>query len=431
MSQQDLFMTGIEYLPVLETVLLLSLVERYENGIIQLPEFQREYVWTPFKGRKWTNRIVSKRNVHVGIVTYQILNPKTGKHDGSVFLADGRQRIETTRDFPVDPLRFGHEFGVDMAKEYVYAFPIPHSHVWYKDHTEAMHDFQDMQLGTELTPAQYHRGAITLDLIIGKDIYWTIVEVVKSTDKLMGTRYPITSDKQSKFIRDAIALFLQYISKTDRKGFWDVSVARVDRAVKGNSVEEELVKYIKDTKLTSKMLHNEIKNFENYLSMVTAEIKAVMQSYGLGGTSVSQVVIRSFYHLALYRKNTGYASISDFKNLIKAVFDSTTRTTAKKVSTGLAITQPDGTIEITSAISLSSLSPYKRIADHYGIRFFQKKRENKNRQAAMEFHRSHKNVLANMNEDDNDVVYEPALSNMSRGAKPMDQETIDRLSNTK
>jgi len=132
-----------------------NIVDSYRRHFYLKPPHQRERVWDKDKIANWIVRLKSKIQPVGVIVTYQIDNG----FPSPIYLNDGFQRITSTMEYLDNPGKFGNTD--DEAERICRSCKMPREHRLYPDHDFALMDFQNLNLGTALTPFEFCKGVLT------------------------------------------------------------------------------------------------------------------------------------------------------------------------------------------------------------------------------------------------------------------------------
>lgn len=133
-----------------------DIVDRFRRQVLLKPPHQRDRVWDKDKNRAWVQRIQGGRQPIGAIVTYQVVNHGT---ISPVFINDGYQRISATVEYLDTPEAFGST--PTQAEMYVRSCEMPVQHRHYTSHDDALVDFQQINMGTQLTPYEFHKGTLS------------------------------------------------------------------------------------------------------------------------------------------------------------------------------------------------------------------------------------------------------------------------------
>lgn len=253
---------------------IATLIQWLENGIIQIPKHQRDFVWNEQKQKEYVNNIFQMEFLPVGvIVTYQ-LRLKNGC--GSVkYLNDGFQRTTTLRRLKSNPDQYGRS--KKEVEELINNMQIPMQHRWYDSHETAAIQFQYLNIGTAMAPYDFHKqDLVYLDNY--EQYEETINRVIKAThdcDASLCKTILKDSEGYKKGIRDVYANIYRYLSKQD-------STTAEYRSVANTKVGERSFKYKPiEIGLKKELEKVAIKEFEgqcNVLINMLYDTKALVES---------------------------------------------------------------------------------------------------------------------------------------------------------
>lgn len=294
----------------LKHVELTTIVKRFSNQRLVIPVYQRDFVWKPPQIKSWVEAIIQKDYLGT-IVTYQLL-----EDNSPIYLEDGLQRLTATMRFINNPETYGFKFGTEQAFSYCEQHEIGVAHLHYKTHQDAMNNFQGLNSGTGLIPAEIYKGELTLTEV-GNILSEKIPSILDryETNLLKNSR---ERNLRAKRDRDSYGLFLQYISETDVKSFWNTStsIAKSDKKI----VERELMTYIRENNYSIETIEAKLIDFESFIASHYVTIRTLLQELNLTGKAISPTTARWILHLNLYRKNTGTPS-NKYEQIIKYLFE--------------------------------------------------------------------------------------------------------------
>ncbi len=131
---------------------LYELVKDFEEGIIRVPSFQREFCWPLAKQEQFVRRLLDNRKPIGVIATYEL----DGDSNAIVYLNDGLQRLSTLRRLMREPNLFGLDS--ENAERVLKAFNFSLQHRNYRNHDEAAEDYKDINQGTILTAMEFFKS---------------------------------------------------------------------------------------------------------------------------------------------------------------------------------------------------------------------------------------------------------------------------------
>lgn len=387
---------------------LLGIWESWQDGLLQVPNFQRAYCWDRNQLIDWIASIIDQDSIGV-IVTYQI------NGEGIMYLADGFQRLTATDRFLRQPESYGFKIGLEQAKLYVKSMKITRQHRHWKSHRAAMLKFQKLNQGTALTPAEYYKGLLTVDNPLGTYIFEHIPGIVRAATVRLITNRQQDRRVSSTSTRDNYALLLQYISEDKRKTFWRIGGSKVDRVYKG--VEQSLAEYMETRCYTDEMLHEKLDGFERFINSQICELEQAMEQTGQRGKFCSDTFVRWFLHLSIWRKNTG-VPVGKFKEFMAAMLN--LYKTQPSISSRVEVrdSKDNGLIKSVSLQkqSISSVQVFYRAT---GIDLEASIRKSSGR-AALGYDVSHITPVSVSGEGP--TIFEPSSTNRARGAKPIGED---------
>lgn len=212
-----------------------TLIEWLDNGIIQIPKHQRDFVWSEQKQKEYVNNIFNLEFLPVGvIVTYQL---KLKNGFGSVkYLNDGFQRTTTLKRLKNSPEQYGRTS--KEVSELINNMQIPMQHRWYESHEMAALQFQYLNIGTAMAPYDFHKQDLVY-LNNYEQYEKSIDKVIKAThdcDAALCKSVAKDSEGYKKGIRDIYANIYRVLSKQD-------GMAAEYRSVGNTKVGERSFKY--------------------------------------------------------------------------------------------------------------------------------------------------------------------------------------------
>lgn len=155
MTQTTMWMSRRRYEPGDYPRNLYEIVSDFENGVIKIPTFQREFCWPQYKQEQFIKRLIDGRKPIGVIATYEL----QGDTDSFVYLNDGLQRLSTLRRLLREPNIFG--LADEEAEAVLKSFNFSVQHRNYQTHDEAAEDYKDINAGTPLTAFEYFRSDLT------------------------------------------------------------------------------------------------------------------------------------------------------------------------------------------------------------------------------------------------------------------------------
>lgn len=378
---------------------LLLLVEDYENKSLAIPPFQRNYVWDNNKGRGWIDTLEKQSGIGVFVI-YQL------ERGGTPFLADGYQRIETTRRYMKNPEEFGRSYGKDQARKNCRSLIVTVQKRIYQDHREALLAFQALNSGTSLTPFEYFKGILTID-DIGSYVYENSIRIVEASERILCRKLNSADrSRHHQFKRDCLGLFYQYASEFTGMTFWKVGTRNIEIA-NGSLLERLVFDHINGWSIVN--TENVMTNFENYIDSLRVIIYDIVKKNG--GKDMHPIIFRYLLHLGIWRKNTGrpVQKYIEFVERYISLFDK------QKSIGGTLILEKDGETPWSLNTRLNDLKDVGRLCEYLEVDFYESKARKKNIRTLPGHHESHKLPFSQYG--NGDTFAEPALINMGRGAK--------------
>lgn len=138
-------------------VSLGQLVREYQDGILRAPDHQRDaYAWSADKQESFIRRIQQNIPAIGCFLTYQLKQNDMAIGDGAIYLNDGLQRLTAVLHYYSFPEQFGRTKN-EVEKELGH-YMVTRQHRHYKNHMEAMVDFQAINQGTVLDAYEFGLG---------------------------------------------------------------------------------------------------------------------------------------------------------------------------------------------------------------------------------------------------------------------------------
>lgn len=384
-------------------VQMITMIEKLKNNEIVIPEFQRGFVWDKRKISEWGKTII--RNKAKGVlVTYQL------PPSGITYIADGRQRVEATEKFLNDPDYYGFDFDKKQAEIYVKNFEVTIQHDHYENHWEALIDFQRMNSGSNLTPNEFHKGALTLDPM-GKVIYTKAPEIINLYERRFLGR--VNRSSEGKLIRNAIISFWQY---ADNVTLITIGNAGTNRCTWDNRTNEVIVaNWIKQKLVSQPEIEKLLIDFEAFVSSHYKTISGILDDLKSPNKYIAPLLSRHFINADIWRRNTS-RPVDMYMDYVTAVLK-----LMKKMptySSRFILPGKDGG-EYPVTFHYDSITEVGTICDHLKLPFWSYKKPN-NHKAQPGCDVSHELPFSKFM--DNKTRLEPRQINRARGARPI-QET--------
>lgn len=386
------------------------LAEWLTTDRLLVPRFQRDYIWRRKKLIEWVETVIANTAVGV-IVTYQI------NGEGPFFLADGFQRLTSTVKFMKNPMAFGFPFGTAQASNYCQAFFIPVQHRHYETHEFAMVAFQNLNKGTQATPAEYHKGELCLEESgLGEELYKKIVKSVEIVEAMKLSGKGRGRNAESKALRDCLGLFYQYTTNASIVTFYNVGKIQNDKV----SIESRLRNLMENERWSAEDIKQKIKNFQTFLAGQIALFESICRETEQEGKAFSLTVVRWLFHLAIWRRNTG-RSVETYHEFLRRLFNF-----FKKYATftsRIEVDVLDSNFREVITLGLDKLGNLKALSRLFEVPLWEeKKNRRKQSNAALGYHRSHIDPFSQHGEGE--TILEPAPLNLSRGAKSIEDDLV-------
>ena len=367
-----------------------------------IPEFQRGYVWEVMKLKGWIDTILTGQAIGV-VVTYQ-LEPK-----GPTYLADGLQRLTATNRFLDNPKEYGFSFTKEEAEDLCSSFSITTQHRYYRSHHEAWEAFKNLNKGTVLTPAEFHKGELVMDYR-GKIIYDRVDGIVKPLVLPLMSGQKLNRGQEARLARDSLALFLQYITGTQRVDFWKVGSTQVGS--NKNTVERTLMDFVLSSDLSIESIEKLFQNFKGFIAEQVAEIRKVIDETGQTGKAMSPTMIRWLLHLAIWRKNAKreFVLYQEFLVMFISLFKE-----FRAFQTRFPL--PNTTPVKFASLKLSNLGDMLSLCISLNSDLYQGRIRASGKVASIGYNNSH--ILPFSKNGEGETIIEPAPRNKSRGANPI------------
>lgn len=400
-----------------QTRCVVDVIRDYIEGVIAEPHYQREFVWDMDRQKSLIDKVLKNNFVPVSITQYTLSGRPT------LFLEDGKQRITTlsrARNYPDE-----FELTSDEVASLMRSSVSVHTYE-YKDHDEAMKDFQDLNsMGTGLTPYELYRGEIE-KTDVGKQVYSQVREgVARISAQLAGTSVSKTLDMSSaknrkragQLYRGALALFHMWIAeKTD--------ICLFTNKTKDRQSQPEIRAFndIKDMTLTAAA--SKVAAFCRYLEGVAANVAEMVASRGpvQAKKRWDEQAVRAIFAAAIFVRNRKDLRHEDFEAAVKWYLDMCHYKSRWVSRFAVVIENKEQDVRM-SQLNLSWLQKAqqtqggpdlisKRIVTPEGV------------VPKAGYHKSHTRPSSS---DCRETVPENALSNMSRGRSAMTPKELQTL----
>lgn len=316
-AQMNLNMEAIYY-PEEDRVLnLWEIVDLYRRHQILKPPHQRDLVWKDIKRRNWIKRLQDRKRPCGTVVTYQL----TEGADACVYLNDGLQRISTTLEYIENPQNYGDS--VDRAEKITRACTMTLQHRLYKTPEEAVITFQEVNLGTSLTPYEFFKGTLSylpnhqgIDRALDK-LHRLMPE---TQNKLIYCRTKVQRERDHCFKRHDYLMLYRFISENKELSSYRVATKDTQQARLCPAIELMLVPMLKE------MAQSELERNIGMLSELVKRETALMETIWFdqlghpSGSGISITLYRWILECAILRRNCN-VSISAWEQFVYRLLD--------------------------------------------------------------------------------------------------------------
>lgn len=400
---------------------LYELVSKFRRGLIIKPPHQREMVWTRETKEGWINRLRAQLKPVGVILTYQIDNGEPSP----IFLNDGYQRVSTTLEYLANPELYGDT--PEMAETYTVACEMPQQHRHYVSHDGALFDFQQINLGTSLTPMEFCKGILTnipnYQVIwepILDDFHRTMAEQYK---KLERDRPSKNREVLHKYLRHNLLMITRFLSKSpqlDLKYGDNIARARISSSDTKNQdmvVEWQLRKVLENTPYEE--IKDEINKLKRIIASETSLIEAIWykQLKNPMGYGISITVYRWLLELSLWKRTTG-ASTDKWAEFIPDFLkycNGKSRFQIKNVHGEL----------VPHTLRIGKLSSLLSVCRALDSDFYQPQYPKRKKSPRLKEGYDNSHLLNVSDYGEGETIPEPSILNRARGAKPMTQAEIE------
>ena len=402
---------------------LFDLVQELRDKDLLIPEHQREAVWTKDQIAMWVERITDPMKKPIGVIsTYQIL--KNGKASPK-YLNDGRQRLYATESFLMKPEDFGHTR--DAAIKISKAYKIPVQHRLYDSHASAMKDFQLMNLGTALSPHEFHKGLLKYH---DHSTFWdaqinVFARSITDASVRLGIKQQ-TGTKAHKYARHNLALLLRWLDKDNRLGYEGISdnIVKPSRLVqkttpashkhKNTNRQSPIEELLRSTleKISISDLESEVELLCGFINNRTALIETVMHEKFPRQKAPHPVLYSYLIETAMWAKFSKKPA-SDWEVFCSKLIE-------HSGGVGVVGDKDDARKRVTLAIG--TISNLKAVCERIESDFYEGQRPSRKRAENVRpgYDISHK--LPFVHHGDGETFFEPALRNRARGARPIEDD---------
>lgn len=397
----DLFTVPVEFSLGNTERSLWSLATLLKDSVLQIPIFQRQFIWKPKRQiPEWGKSVIDKSAIGV-IVTYQ-----TAVQMNQLWLADGFQRLTATLRIAEDPASYGFRFGAKQWQAYCEGLGITHQHRMYESHNAALRAFQNLNRGTALTPAEFHKGQLVI-YPLGAILYDRIPSIVNLYEVRCHVNLSRTNrSRRGAALRDSLALFYQYVTQTTELAFWGAASRSLTT---GKSLEERLAEWAHDQ--SHEIVDRTITNFEQFIASQEAIISKIKKDLCMETRTMNQTLFRWLIHAGIWRKNAR-RPVDDYVDL---VFKLMSHLRDYEVLPG-NIVLPDVEPAKIVWLRMSRLDQLSQICEHFDNNLYEK--NHRKRQATPRgYDTSHVQPFKFFGEGE--TIIEPSSINRARGAQPI------------
>lgn len=402
---------------------LMDMVHDYLEGRLLLPVHQRELSWPTQKQEEYIETLCIDSAPPGSFEIYRIV--KDGR-ESPEFLNDGAQRLLTALFMFQHPERFelspeeverilrGTEYIVRMKK--------------HRSHQEALERFHAVNSNVPLTPYQFTRGTIIYSMgdEMGKE--WEtwlekLQEGVQSALTVVTHRRIEHNPKGSRAValthksyRQTTSMFYRFVSQ-DRKGVeYSVSAGTLKQ---GKPVfETDLSKYLRELGLENSWKLQE--KFHRLIDNEAGLIRAIWEDIDKPERRmrIHSATVRWLWDLSIWRRNCEVPA-EPWMNFVRALLDN------NKGATEVFCKSSTGRLRRMS-LSFGRVRAFRPIALEIGsdlADWFDNPRKQPNILLEDGFQHSH--VVPFSTNGNGVTVSEPSILNLSRGARPLNNEAIN------
>lgn len=285
---------------------LWDIIDRYDRKIIHPPLHQRDAgAWDDNKKREWIKRISDKSTRPVGvIVTYQLNNGE----DSPVFINDGLQRISATSEYKNFPELYGDT--KEHAEKVIRSTNMPRQHRWYKEHTDALLDFQRLNFGTPLTPYEYFAGIIRY-MKGYEDIWKPLLDRVHNvvaieSARVMGKKKSSGKKQLHNYKRSDYGLLYRFVSGDTVRSPYGTATGKIklDDIYKLQSIESKLRNILESIGIFE--ARRQVSMFEDMVKRETSLLERIWLKTETGKKTTMGMMPNTYRHLidvAIWKRN--------------------------------------------------------------------------------------------------------------------------------
>lgn len=386
---------------------LFEIVQDFDDEILRIPEFQREFVWPENKRRQFVKRFLDGRKPIGVIATYEL----EGDPDKIVYLNDGVQRLSTLRQLLHEPAFYG--LSKEEAQSLLRSFNFSVQHRSYANHDEAAQDFKDINQGTFLTALEFFRGDLT-NIKNYKSVWGPRIDRLHKSVELSAAT--ICSKPQAersvahRYHRHDFSLFYRFASGDTTIGSHGVNAkqASMRERDKGNYIEAKFRQWIETHGVES--FDVKFRNLMSIIEMDTAVIESEYRQVQPDfGRRLGVVLYRWLLDVSVWRRNNKLDT-EQWKDFVRRYMQ----------HTGGTQTFPESQKK-HAVIIMGDLSRLKQVCRFIGSSLYegeQPKRARRPSDIQAGYDVSH--IIPFSLHGDGPTVVEPASLNRARGAKPIE-----------
>ena len=420
---------SLPHLPARDLYIKDVLREIEEHQLIH-PFFQREFVWAEKKQIEFIQYTLSILQLEAPIHTYCVAGSMT------LFLKDGRQRLTTLKRAIASQKLFGL---TERDVEILQHIPV---HIMQRQHTthdQAMLSFQNLNKGTGLLPYDLWRGELTAT-DVGRRLYERVcTSVVHVTARLAGVDVLKTADmstelgtdgrkRNGQLNRGALALFYMWASKQPTTS----NILTHDTNTKKKQPEVLVAQLIKTNNWTDADVEREVHKFYSYLENTAALVDRLVVARNPAFNNTHKIweiqAVRAIFNAAVFislRDDVPAAALETCINWYLNHADGYSKWDSRfPVPVDAASSEKE-----ECRMSQHNLYWIREPIAPFGVHIPRRKKKPKVEGARGKkgCHMSHITPAVN---GGTKTVIEDALTNLSRGANDMTQDTLNKLLHT-
>jgi len=390
---------------------MYELIEQYRRKLLLKPEHQRDFIWTKDKIANWINRIKYQNKPLGTIATYELIDGKISP----IFLNDGFQRLTATMELLDHPEKYG--FTTDTVVTFLMRLKITVQHRHYKNHDEALMDFQLVNMGTHLTPYEHCWGILTY---MNNSRYWlplieNAINAVEQEGKTIA-RGSSSRDTSHKLIRSSLALLHRFINKPPNFLSYKISNGSIPYQ---DIQKKQIIEWYLRNDLDTIDLTEGKQMIDNFIDTIKREsglIRTIWieELHNPIGRPISAGLYRFLLDLAIYRRYSPGITVQDYYDFAKLLMY------RSNGMGGLSVRDEEGRDLYRLTFKLSDLAHMSKVCEMIGSDIWEKRLIKKVKHVKLlpGFDNSHLVPLSQYG--DGATIPEPASLNRARGAKPIE-----------